>query len=213
MIAASDAVAALARICGKRGVEILERTRIIGIDPSRDPIRLDSDRGAIEADRCAIAAGPWAPRLPADPWEAPHADPADRRLFPARGGAGDYPNFPVWAYLGAEANSLWYGLPSFRERGIKAARHVVAGPADDPDTTKTPADADLRAIRAFLETQLSTAIEETVGSETCFYTNTASEDFIVDLHPENPRIAIASPAQGTASSSRRSWGASSRSSL
>ena len=196
VIAASDAVAALARICGKRGVEILERTRIIGIDPSRDPIRLDSDRGAIEADRCVIAAGPWAPRL---------LPILGKRLTPIRqtvgyfrlaGGAGDYPNFPVWAYLGAEANSLWYGLPSFRERGIKAARHVVAGPADDPDTTKTPADADLRAIRAFLETQLSTAIEETVGSETCFYTNTASEDFIVDLHPENPRIAIASPCSG-----------------
>jgi len=31
---------------------------------------------------------------------------------------------------------------------------------------------------------------------TCFYTKTRDEDFVVDVHPDDPRVVIASPRSG-----------------
>jgi sarcosine oxidase len=105
--------------------------------------------------------------------------------------------FPVWCYLGEEPNGVVYGLPEFGREGIKVARHVTSGADDDPDRAPDgPDSAAIEWVRTFLETRFADPVERFVASETCLYTMAGSEDFILGLHPENPRVAIGSACSG-----------------
>jgi sarcosine oxidase len=200
LVAAADAMAALVRICrGYAGVDIREEVRVIGLDPSRDPIRIETDGGRLETERLILAAGPWMPDLL--PFLKPHLKVARQtacyfrmagppeRFMPGR--------FPVWCYLGEEPNGVVYGLPEFGREGIKVARHVTSGVDDDPDRAPDgPDSAAIEWVRAFLGTRFADPVERFVASETCLYTMAGSEDFILGLHPENPRVAIGSACSG-----------------
>ncbi|HEX5633428.1 MAG TPA: FAD-dependent oxidoreductase, partial [Gemmatimonadales bacterium] len=45
VIAAADTLRALDRLCRIEGVHVLEETRVLGLDPSADPVTVDTDRG------------------------------------------------------------------------------------------------------------------------------------------------------------------------
>ena len=51
-------------------------------------------------------------------------------------------------------------------------------------------------MRAFLESYLPAAAGPIRAMKTCFYTKTKDEDFVIDLHPADARIVVASPCSG-----------------
>ncbi len=202
LVAAATTMSALAERSTALGVEIRERTEVTAIEPRDDAVRVHTVQGSIAADRVVIAAGAWASRLV--PALRRHLTVARQTVgyFRLGGNASSrLPDFPVWAYLGTDTLH-YYGLPEFERPGIKAARHVSDGVDDDPDApadSAAAAEADrarLADVRAFLDEQLAVPLGETVDTESCLYTNTPDEDFVIDLHPADPRIAIAAGFSG-----------------
>lgn len=199
IVAAEETIAALLAWCRGHDVELRDQTRVTGFALDADPIRVETEGGAVLAERLVIAAGAWAETLL--PFLA-------GRLTVVRQAVGyyrlDLPAeahrtgiFPVWAFLDRNPNFMWYGLPEFGRPGIKVARHLTAGDPDDPDLDAgSPADAALRDLDAFVAEHFAPPVRERLGAETCLYTNTPDEHFVIDRHPENPRAVVAAGFSG-----------------
>lgn len=198
VIAAAETIAALVRRCWIDGVHGLEQTRVLGIDPSCDPIEVRTDRGTLRAERVVVTAGAWAERLVPSLAARTTVKRQHVGYFELDAPAEQHRigRFPVWAYLGPGANGLRYGLPEFGSAGVKAALHTLAGPADDPDQVLGPDEEILGRTQRFLAEQLSVPIRRRLHAETCWFTSTASEDFILDRVPGCDRVWIGAACSG-----------------
>lgn len=198
VVAAADTLLALDRLCRIEGVHVLEDTRVLALELEHDPIAVVTDRGRLRTERLVITAGAWVGDLV--PALATHlevkrqhvgyfawtGDPEEAR--PGR--------FPVWVYLGAPEDGVWYGLPEFGRPGIKAAFHATGGGGDDPDATFAPDPAALDRVRAFLTRQLSRPPGELLHAETCLYTNAPDEHFVVGPLPGDARVVVGAACSG-----------------
>ncbi len=199
VVAADGTIRALATRCSVEGVFTLEETRVLGIDPSRDPIVIETDRGQLLAERLVITAGAWLPAL--RPEFAPRLTVRRQSVgyfqLDAPAAAVQPGAFPVWIHTGSPDNSYgYYGLPEFGVAGIKAGHHQTGGASQDPDGDAAADAQTLAHIQAFLHEQLSVPVIARVHAETCLYTNTDDEDFILGRLPGDPRIVIGSPCSG-----------------
>ena len=202
VIAAQRTMSGLIRYAADRGASLHTHTRVLDIDPGR-VIRLHTEsqgeQGTFTCDRLIITAGPWTMALL--PWLKPRLTVARQTVgyFRLRGEPSDFGvgRWPVWGNLGADHDVTYYGLPSFGRDGIKLARHVTHEVDDDPDEVPDEIAAEAIAdLRRYLEAEFIPPVEEFLGAEHCHYTNTATEDFIIDLHPEDKRIAIGAGFSG-----------------
>ncbi len=198
LVAADTTIRALARRCVVEGVHVLDRTRVTGIGWDARPFAVETDRGSLLAERLVIAAGPWtralvpalAPRLTVRrqsigffALEAPAED--------LRPGA-----FPVWVHLGPGANGTRYGLPEFGRQGVKIGLHEVAGESQDPDAPAAPDEPTLARLREVAEELFAVRVRERLHAETCFYTSTESEDFVLDEIPGASGAVVLSACSG-----------------
>lgn len=199
LIASARVMRALERVSRAGGAEFQVGTRVLGIDPTRDPIRIETDRGEVLAERVVVTAGPWASGLVAA--LAPRVFAARQNLayFELEGAHEEFRvgRFPVFARLGLGDNDFYYGLPEFDHPGVKIARHVTRGRDDDPETPPGAYDEDaIEDLRAFAIRELIPAVRGLAGADTCMYTCTANEDFVLAPHPENRRLIIGSGCSG-----------------
>jgi sarcosine oxidase len=161
-------------------------------------LRLDTSRGVMQCERLIVTAGPWTSRL--FPQLQPNLRPAHQHVgyfeidaaIAVRVGA-----FPVWVYAGQQADESFYGLPEFERPGVKLARHRTGPHGDDPD--RPIADhlpqADALDLLQFAQSQWAGPVR-LVGYDACIYTNTASEDFILDRWAQDPRIVVGAGFSG-----------------
>ncbi|MEQ1834546.1 MAG: N-methyl-L-tryptophan oxidase [Candidatus Eisenbacteria bacterium] len=198
VIAAADTLMALDRRCRVEGVHVLEDTRVLALDPSTDPVVVDTDRGRLLAERVVVTAGAWVGRLLPE---------LGTRLSVQRQHVGyfelDTPaaeqrpgRFPVWVYLGSPASGLYYGLPEFGRPGIKAALHGVRAGSDDADEQPGPDPAAIERVRTWLSHQLAVPVRATLHAETCLYANTPDEHFIMGALPGHPQVIVGSVCSG-----------------
>jgi sarcosine oxidase len=105
---------------------------------------------------------------------------------------------PVWI-METDFDGSFYGFPYDPEAGLKVARHhsgenVPVGNLDGVDRTLTA--TDVARVRRFLGTQMPGADGPLRGSAVCLYTDTPDEDFVLDVYPGAPGVAIASACSG-----------------
>ncbi len=178
------------------GAEPRTGETVRAIKPSANGVRIDTDRGAIEAGTVIVAAGPWATKLLPDlpvklrvtrqvqAW----FEPKDIAPFAAG-------RFPV--FLLESRHGVHYGFPPHGGSAVKAAKHHHADQAVDPDTVdRTVSAADEALIRAALADHIPAANGRMTAAKTCLYTVTPDHDFIVDRLPGAPNVIVASPCSG-----------------
>jgi len=194
-IEAAAALDASIRVAVDAGAAIRTDERVIGIEPRRDGVRVRTDRAVIDADGAVVAAGPWADRL-VPQLRLPLR--VTRQVVgwfePTNAGAfGD--GFPV--FLLESRHGIHYGFPPYGRFGIKIAKHHHFDEVVEPgryDTTVSAADE--AAIRAPLGEFLPAADGPMLDAQTCLYTMTPDQTFIIDRAPHAPNVFIASPCSG-----------------
>jgi len=195
VVAAAETLLALDRRCRVEGVHVLEETRVLAIDPSSDPVVVDTDRGRLLAERVVVTAGAWVAGLVPAMRGAVSVSRQHVGYFDV-GPAGEFGRFPVWVYLGGDASGLFYGLPAFGRPGIKAALHGVSASGDDPETHPGPDAQAIAGVRSFLASQLALPIGDTLHAETCLYTNTPDEHFVIGPLPGHANVVVGSICSG-----------------
>ncbi|MBK35027.1 MAG: N-methyl-L-tryptophan oxidase [Gemmatimonadetes bacterium] len=198
VVAARDTIHGLVDYLRSRS-ELRDRTAVVDIDIQADPVRITTSTDIVLADRVVITAGPWAGKLLPEIRDGLQVirqtvgylrlDTDPSLTQPSR--------FPVWGYFGEHSSIGFYGLPEYGRPGIKVARHVVWNRNDDPDKIPdTPTQESLDDLEAFAAEHFTDPLKEIVSTEFCHYTNTSTEDFILDHHPANPNVVIGSGFSG-----------------
>jgi len=195
-IEASKALAANIAVAKERGAAVRTGEKVIAVEPAGSGVRVVTDRGAITADFAIVAAGPWLCslfpelRLPLTVtrqvigWFEPQQ--------PEQFAASRLPAFMFESEYGHH-----YGFPAYADKGIKFAKHHHLGEAVHADSyERTVSAQDETAIRAPLARYLPAANGPMRTTETCLYTMTPDNTFIIDRVPGFPQIVVASPCCG-----------------
>ena len=194
---AGPAVAALQRLARRDGVPIRPHSPVTRIDHRGDRVVLRTPAGEISAGVAVIAAGPWSERLLAGALRrAPRLTVTlqqVRYFRPADGGRARWPTLIEWSPAGL----IWYAVPmTDGTPGMKVATHVpgrAVDPRDGPFDEIDPA-LDEQAAR-YVRTRLPGLEPAPLAPETCLYTMTADEDFVLD---REGRLVVAAGCSGHA---------------
>jgi sarcosine oxidase len=195
VLAARRTMDTLRAACDAAGVEFKENAPVREWSSEADGIRVRFEGGEVLARHVMVAAGAWIPDVL--PFMSDRVLVARQTIGYFRlDGPMSVGRFPVWCYLGDRANDFYYGLPEFERDGVKLARHYTAEKSDDPNSGAEPDPAALEDLLRFAKLRFTSPVLEMAGSETCLYTCTPTEDFIIDHHPDDARMVFASACSG-----------------
>lgn len=199
---ASACLQALKRAILDMGGQIHEHCRVTRLDHNSQarPVHLwTGDGDEIEADRVALAAGPWVHRLLADlrlPVRLTRQyllyfdglSPSDYRI-------GRFPAFICDDLYGFPMHHSRQSI-SYSPYWLKLASHAFGAPVD-PDERKQPDQRVIRDVVSRLQARLPALRQaKLVKVDACMYDVTPDESFILDHVPEDPRIIFATGLTG-----------------
>jgi sarcosine oxidase len=175
IVRADLAVRALVRSAADHGAEIVEHARVSRLDVSESGVGVEIDGERFEASVAVVTAGAWAPGLLARAGYELEASPSRKTVAYFRVDSElSYPTLVDWEDLSV------YALPAPGE-GIKVGEHH-GGPTIDPDTEgQGPPDMEsVSRLSAWVAERYPEADPEPHLVQTCLYTNTTDEHFVLD---------------------------------
>ena len=194
---APECIRAHLKLAERHGAELRFEERVTAWEGNSAGLTVTTDKGAYSADRIVLAAGAWLPKLAPQlalpltvernvvfwfqPSSSPETFEADR--------------LPVWI-MELDDEHAFYGFPALPGQGAKISRHH-GGTVVDPDRVDRNATAqDELPVREFIRRHMPNANGPRLDARACMYTNTPDYNFVLDFHPSDRRIVIASPCSG-----------------
>lgn len=168
------------------GARLQHGRRVMAVEPTGDGVDLRLEDDTVRADVVVVTAGPWARSLlvPADI----DLHVTETRETVAFFRTEEHPYPPVCVDWG---DRLVYALPA-PGAGIKVAEHH-AGPAADPDVPGAPDMESVGRLCDRMKERFPAAEPRPHHVETCFYTTTVDENFVLERHGD---IVVGSACSG-----------------
>ena len=179
-----------------RGTEIHAHERVLEWEPLEGGVRVRTDRGLYEADKLVVTAGAWDGELldVLDGLAVPERQVL-AWLQPTRPERFRPDVFPVFNLLVDEGR--FYGFPVFGVPGFKFGKYHHLEEIVDPETVDREAHGyDEQLLRHFAGRYFPDGCGPTMDLQTCMFTNTPDNHFVLDLHPDYPQVSFASPCSG-----------------
>jgi sarcosine oxidase len=184
VLSADDAVRAFASGAMRSGAIVFEETPVQEMDVDGDAATIKAAGQHFSADTVVVTAGAWAKSLLEDVDINLPVRPTRESV--AYWNLGDRP--PALVEWGdPSVYSLW--SPVY---GLRAGEHI-AGPDTDPDEQGRVNDESIRRLKDWIAPRFPGIDPEPVHTETCLYTNTDDERFILERHG---RVVVGSPCSG-----------------
>jgi monomeric sarcosine oxidase len=194
VVLADRTVAAQVRLARRAGVDVRDHVTVRDLRQTSDGVIVIADGEEITGDVAVVTAGPWSVPLlaaagiggiPLTPvlqhvtYFAPHDD-----------GGRSLPTFIDWA----GPSLAWYALPPVDEApGMKVGQHEGGRPVD-PSDGPFPVDPARPAAHAeYVRRRFPGLDPVPVHAETCLYTMTPDDDFILD---RVGNVVVGSPCSG-----------------
>ena len=194
ILAATRCVNALLRTAAARGATLHDNEPVLEFNVSPDRVDIATAQGSYSADKLIVTAGPWlseglshlmtslAPALHVEQQQVIYLKVAHGERFAPR-------RMPI--FINHDPQAEVYGFPLFDlPNAIKISDHANA-PTITLDERKTGLMEE-RALETVRRVQsfLPDVTAEIVHFETCLYTKTPDEHFVLDLHPEHDNVVI-----------------------
>jgi sarcosine oxidase len=195
---AERCVKSMLDIARLRGVEIIDRARVLSIkrsDARSISIQIEGDR-EVFCDKAAVTAGPWTRMLLPELDQALSTTRQEVVYFepPANVARMFEPTaFPMFI----ELSSGFYGFPIHRNGALKIANHHKAEVVDPYSFDESVGAGFIARCRAFFE-EFIPALSKARAVETrvCLYNNTPDDDFVVDWHHELDGVLVVTGFSG-----------------
>ncbi|MGI8952410.1 MAG: FAD-dependent oxidoreductase [Chitinophagaceae bacterium] len=168
---------------------------VISISGNADAIKIVTDKNNYTANKAIASAGAWMKELLPElnlPLQIERTvlywfnlNKSNKKFLPE--------NFPIyiWEY---KKNKMVYGFPDLGD-GIKIAFHHSGNFTTPDNLNRNVTQQEINAIEKVMKQCFN--VDATFNySAVCMYTNTPDENFIIDYHPQNKNIIIASPCSG-----------------
>ena len=197
IVPATRAVATFLRAAAAEGAVLRDREAVQRIDAAADGVEVTTAQGRYRAERLVVAAGPWlAGVLPelALPLRVEQQQvlylrvgPDARAFTPGR--------MPVFI----DRRGGIYGFPVFeRPDAVKVSDHEGAPTIRLADRSELIDPVRAAATAAAARRLMPGLDGELVGGQTCLYTKTPDERFVLDRHPEFAQVVVAGGGSGHA---------------
>lgn len=173
IVRAEDALAAFISDAEGSGASVRWNTRVEGLRAEGDGVEVDTTDGIVRAGVAVVTAGPWAPGLLAGAGiDLPAVPTRETVAYFDLAENHEVPSLVDWS------DPIFFALWN-PGRGLKAGLHH-GGPVADPDSEGEPSAATVATLREAVTRRYPTAAPEPDLAETCFYTNTDDERFILE---------------------------------
>lgn len=181
------------RMAAETGAQIHFEERVLAWSAAADRVEVRTDKGVYEAGHLVITAGPWANQALADLFPLRVTRQVMAWIAPVGGVAPFVPErFPVFLMEHSDGPA-GYGFPAIDgpTGGMKVAIHG----SDDVCTPETVDRAihpeDLERIRSKLAVRIPALRGEVLRAQTCLYTTTPDEHFVIGPHPRLKNCTVA----------------------
>ena len=181
---ADKALGAFLRVATHAGVRLHSNTRVESLELSEDGVQVHARGRTFHGGVAIVTSGGWAAPLLATAGVTLDVKPT-RETVAYFSIAESPPTFVEWSHPSIYALLA----PGF---GLKAGEHI-AGPPTDPDL---PAEANLESVErisAWVADRFPGADPTPASTDTCIYTNTPDEHFVLERHGP---IVVGSPCSG-----------------
>jgi sarcosine oxidase len=180
------------------GAELVERTTVLELRVEPRHVHVETDGVPLRARAVVVTAGAWAPGLLAPLGIDLHVVPTretvayvDLQRAATLPSLIDYASASTAGAEGLGRSGVAGFALSAPERGLKAGLHH-AGAATDPDDDPPPDGAIAEWATRWARRRIPDA-GDLLGAETCIYTNTADESFVLERHG---RVVVGSACSG-----------------
>ncbi|XP_072738384.1 peroxisomal sarcosine oxidase [Ciconia boyciana] len=200
---ADRALRAVQDVFRRLGGTLRDGEKVLRIEPGA-VLTVTTTTGVYRAPRLIITAGAWTGALVAPlglclPLQPLRIDVCYWREkepgSPSAGRAG-----PCFMALGlSQAPHGIYGLPALEYPGLVKMCYHHGSPVDPEERDRAPPGAprpDVAILSSFISSYLPGLEPWPAVVETCLYTNTPDEDFILDRHPKFSNIIIGAGFSG-----------------
>ncbi len=189
------AIAAMIEALTRAGSEVRRGVTVTEVAARGEGVEVTTSLAKERFDAAVIATGAWMPELAG--WLPLTVERQVLAWFQVQAGAGwlSPELFPVFIRE-TRAPGEVYGFPTLDGTSLKIARHHGGDAADPNAIRRDVTDADLDPLRMFITTYLRGVTRHVTRTAVCMYTNTPDGHFIVDLHPDDPRIVLISACSG-----------------
>lgn len=194
VLSAEAGTTALLRSASSHGAALRTEEPLMAWDDRSDGLVVATARERIEADALVLCTGPWLADSPIGSrlslsverqvvfWFGPREPSAEGRALPVL----------LWEY---EPDRVFYALPD-RGDGFKAGLHHGGRTVEAGTVDRAPGEADEAGVRAALERLVPVLSGPRRDASVCLYTNTRDGHFVLDRHPESPRVWLLSACSG-----------------
>jgi sarcosine oxidase len=178
------------------GADLHERESAIDWRAEAEGVTVRTSAGEYRSSKLVLTAGPWAGRL----LGACGASLRVMRQVVVWLGSSDESmfrrdRFPI--FITVTSQGTFYGLPAIDGRGVKVARHYGAKELPGPEgVDRRISPFDEETVRAFTRAHLPAADGPCNGASVCLYTLSPDRHFVIDLHPDSPRVVFAAGFSG-----------------
>jgi sarcosine oxidase len=175
--------------------EAARRIRALGSDGG---VEVTTDKGVYRAGQLVLAGGAWMRQLlRALDLELPLSARKEQLVYfraadPKRYKPG---RFPIFIHRFTGTTTLGSGFPIFGHEGVKLIVDRIGPEIDPDDSDRSLHQGNLERVKRYAA-ELLPELGEVIEAQTCLYTMTPDEDFIIDRHPAYPQVVIASPCSG-----------------
>jgi sarcosine oxidase len=182
---ADRAVESFVALAARAGAEVHENARVAAIEERGEGVVVRTDLETFSAPVAVVTTGAWVNRVLADCGIELYVRVTRETVSYFRSRGPTPPTLVEWR------EPTLYSLPS-PGQGIKAGEHI-AGPTADPDEQSPPNDESVQRVSEWIARRFPQADARHHYAETCLYTNTPDEHFILERHGA---IVVGSPCSG-----------------
>jgi sarcosine oxidase len=189
-----ECIRAQLQVASRAGAALQFEERLLHWTSHPDRVEVTTDRAVYEADHLVITAGPWAPEALQEIVPLRVTRQVMFWIQPVAGITSFAPkHFPVFLSESLEDGRPCYGFPAIDgpSGGVKAAIH-----GSDIECTPETIDrvihgSDEAALMGKLAPRFPTLVGQVVKAQTCLYTMTPDEHFVIGPHPQASSVTIA----------------------
>ena len=187
----------------KHGAVVQTDEPVVSVGSRADSgVTVKTSRGTYYAEKIIIAAGSWIARF---------LPPAYAQLFKVYRQVMYWfdiredcrstfapPGFPIFIWIFAKGGEFgFYGFPTLDGKTIKIATEQFTA-ITDPDRVQRAVsmEEEQAMYKDYVQDRLPEISDRCGTAASCLYTTTPDSNFVIDVHPDNDRIVIASPCSG-----------------
>jgi sarcosine oxidase len=196
-------IGAQLQLARKHGAVIQTNEKVVSVESGADSgVTVDTSRGAYSAEKVIVTAGPWiAGLLPPAYADLFKVSRQVMYWFDIREDCRSMfapPSLPIFIWIFGKGGEFgFYGFPTLDGKTIKVATEQFTAITDPGRVQRAVGMEEKQSMyKDYVQGRLRGISDGCATAATCLYTTTPDSNFVIDVHPDNHRIIIASPCSG-----------------